>query len=150
MGTHDEYGKDLCNEILGGRWANWFSEAERSVTFASVAAKLDGVIKNRDLSAIECAVEIEATNVKQIRGALVGLAQHPAPKKLFVVIKAQGEVQKRSDAEILEYCFAVWGMLTDKSSANFKAVVLSGTGEFRQPEADKEILRTALRELGVT
>jgi hypothetical protein len=147
--SHDEYGKGLLQGILAERWANWFSEAERSVLFKTVVAKLDGVIKSPDLSKVECAVEIEAANFKQIRGALIGLARHPAGKKLFVIIKAQEEVRKKPDQEIRDYCGEVWGMLAQRFPSDFLCVVLVGSGETPSRELDTESLRNALRNLKI-
>ena len=87
MGKHDEYGKRLFSSILGRRWVE-YGEI-RSVQMGGVRADLDGVILSEDLARVECAVEIEAKIYKQIRGALVDLASHSAPRKLFVVIPAQ-------------------------------------------------------------
>jgi hypothetical protein len=147
--SHDQYGKDLFHEILGNRWANWFSEVDRSVSFNTVIAKLDGVIRRDDLSCVECAVEIEATNFKQIRGALLGLARHSATKKLFMVIKAQDEVRKNSDQEIRDTCAEAWKMLIPQSPSDFRCVVLTGTGETPAKEVDRELIQGVLRDLKI-
>lgn len=92
MGTHkhDDYGKKLFAELLGKRWDSRASE--RWLDEGGVWADLDGVIWSTDYLTIECAVEIEAKVYKQIRGTIVDLALHPAPKKLLGVIRAQSQL----------------------------------------------------------
>lgn len=145
MGKHEEYGKKLLAELLGERWDPLASD--RSVDEAGVRADLDGVIRLRDSGPTECAVEIEARVYKQIRGAIVDLALHPAPKKLLVIIPAQPQL--RDEMTTAEHCKYVWQQLTAGTRGRFQVVCLQGTGTRRAPGADKVRLEHALRALEV-
>src|SRR5262249_26585744 len=87
--THDSYGKSLFESLLGQRWRQY--DPRRCLDLGSVKAELDGVITD-GMGSVICAVEIEARVYKQMRGALLDLALHSAPKKLFVVIMGQTQL----------------------------------------------------------
>jgi hypothetical protein len=143
--VHDEYGKRLFASILLRRWDDW--SHERWVEMAGVRAVLDGVVRSEDLTRVECAVEIEAKIYKQIRGALLDLAWHPAPRKMLVVILAQSQLGNASKARNhLEFC---WQKLTQGSDAPFVLVILEGTGLMPADETDRLLLTRALRSLGL-
>ena len=128
---HDKYGKELLASVLGERWVTWLEDA-RFVDMAGVRAGLDGIIRSSDRSKVECAVEVEAKNYKQIRGSILDLAWHPAPKKLLVVIRAQKEL--KDENQVRRHCGYVWEKLASNRCGNFKLVVLKGTGAQPLPE----------------
>jgi hypothetical protein len=145
MPAHDEYGKKLLAEILGSRWSS--TSPQRSIAWGPVRADLDGIIKTPDGKSALCAVEIEAKVYKQIRGAMLDLANHPAPKKLLVIIRAQKALG--SEDKIRGHCEDVWKEIGYDNPGDFKLVVLKGTGKLQAPDADKELLVRGLCELGV-
>ncbi|HEV2175735.1 MAG TPA: hypothetical protein VGW33_00800 [Terriglobia bacterium] len=104
MASHDKYGKELMHQLLGDRWSSY--DSQRSIAEAGVRADLDDVIIALDSQQVECAVEIEARVYKQIRGAIVDLALHSAPKKLLVVIKAQPQLG--DTPKVIKHCTYVW------------------------------------------
>ena len=97
MGIHDGYGKAVMSRLLGTRWSS--DDYRRSIAEAGVRADLDGVITAKNSPAVECAVEIEARVYKQIRGSIVDLALHPAPRKLLLVIRAKPQLGSASEVE---------------------------------------------------
>ncbi len=145
MGAHDDYGKGLMSKLLGNRWSSY--DFRRSVDEAGVRADLDGVITAPESCQVECAVEIEARVYKQIRGAIVDLTLHPAPKKLFVVIKAQPQLGDTQ--EIAKHFNYVWHQIAGTSRGQFTMTVLEGTGGDPLQEVDLELLKGSLQELGI-
>jgi hypothetical protein len=143
MGTHDEYGKALFACILGRRWIT--SGNLRSVEMAGVRANLDGVILSEDLAHVECAVEIEAKIYKQIRGAILDLAWHSAPRKLLVVILAQPQLG--NEEKVRAHLMFVWQKLTRGDNAPFELVVLPTSGKNPVEGADRLLLTYALKKL---
>ncbi len=107
--NHDAYGKKLFESLLGRQWCSSL-EPSRCIEMNGVRADLDGVIRGEDLHSIECAVEIEARTYKQIRGGIVDLAWHPAPKKLLVVMRAQPQLG--SEERVIRHCSYVWDRLS--------------------------------------
>ena len=143
MGIHEEYGKRLLAGILGGRWVTLGKD--RSVEMAGVRADLDGIILSEDSSRVECAVEIEARIYKQIRGAILDLAWHSAPRKMLVVILAQSQLGNEEKAR--PHLMYVWQKLTKGANVPFELVVLRGTGEYPMEEHDLLLLTDALKKL---
>jgi len=92
-------------------------------------------------------VEIEARVYKQMRGALLDLALHSAPKKLFVIIMAQPQLGT-SEERAVSHIRTTWNLLGG-TRGQFEVVCLAGTGEVPNEEVDKERIATALRELGI-
>lgn len=144
--NHDEYGKRLLSLILGKRWMSRLDD-DRSMEMAGVRADLDGFILSEDLSRVECAVEIEARTYKQIRGGMLDLAWHPAPRKMLVIILAQPQLG--NDKKARAHCMFVWEKLTKGQNMPFELVVLRGTGAYRMDEADRLLLTDALKRLGL-
>jgi hypothetical protein len=142
--NHDEYGKRLFASILGKRWVTRLDD-DRSVVMAGVRADLDGIILSEDLARVECAVEIEAKTYKQMRGAILDLSWHPAPRKMFVVILAQPQLG--NDLKARSHCTFVWQKLTDGENTPFELVVLRGTGAYPMEENDRSLLVDALKRL---
>jgi len=145
MGTHEDYGRNLMSEVLGDRWSSY--DSRRSVDEAGVRADLDGVIVGPDGQSVECAVEIEARVYKQIRGAIVDLALHPAPKKLLVVIKAQPQLG--SSAKVVKHCGYIWQQIAGTTHGLFAIAVLERTGDKPLPEVDRQRLAAALNALAI-
>jgi len=144
--NHDEYGKRLLASILGKRWVTHMAD-ERSLDMGGVQADLDGIILSQDLSRVECAVEIEAKTYKQIRGAILDLAWHSAPRKMLVVILAQPQLG--NDRKARAHCTFVWQKLTGGANAPFELVILRGTGAYPMGEIDRALLTDALKRLGL-
>ncbi len=141
---HADYVKRMLTELLGKRFCTWF-EPTRSYELGGVKADLDGLIRSEDLSRVQCAVEVEARNYKQIRGAIVDLAWHPAPKKLLVVLKAQPQL--KSTDQVRAHCTYVWNKLVADQQTPFGLAVLEGTAADPQPEVDGPLLIQTLQAL---
>lgn len=144
MGIHDDYGKELLRESLGTRWDAHSSQ--RSIELAGVRADLDGVIISKDGTHVECAVEIEARVYKQIRGAIVDLALHPAPSKLLIVMLAQPQVGKDED-KMISHIKHVWTRI--HGMGEFSVVCLKGTGTSSRKQEDRKLIVDAIRTLGI-
>nr|BEL01512.1 hypothetical protein DMOBY_13650 [Dehalococcoides mccartyi] len=141
MGKHDDYGKILFQELFGDkRWSA--SSPERIIDESGVQAYLDGIIYSKDGS-VEYAVEIEARVYKQIRGAIVDLALHKAPKKLLVIMRAQSQLG--TEEKIIEHCSFVWRELAGQDRGVFQVICLSGTGNAPAFEEDKRLLMEKLQ-----
>lgn len=145
MGKHDDYGKELLTHLLGARWDSY--TPKRSLFEGGVRADLDGVIWSRDGAEVECAVEIEARVYKQIRGAIVDLALHNAPKKLLVVLPAQPQLGTREQIE--RHCQYIWEEIADARRGRFLVICLKGTGDNPAYQRDRETLADALGAMGV-
>ena len=146
MGRHDDYGKRLFSQLLGGRWSA--SSDYRRVDEGGVRADLDGVIWSSDSDSVCCAVEIEAKIYKQIRGAIVDLAIHTAPKKLLVILN-NAQPQLGSEDKTLTHCNYVWKQI-GKGHGTFRAVCLLGTGYNPELEEDLARLSAALADLQIS
>ncbi len=146
MGKHDNYGKRLFSEDLGKRWDP--GAPEMWVKEAGVRAELDGVILSSDTRPrhVKCAVEIEARVHKQIRGAIVDLALHPAPKKLLVIIPAQLQVRRRGCKTNLDHCNHVWNQITYQKQGQFWVVYLAWPSD---PSEDKKKINDTLGGLSI-
>jgi hypothetical protein len=144
MGIHDDYGKRLLAGILGQR--RWVTSGnDRSVEMAGVRADLDGVILSEDSARVECAVEIEAKIYKQIRGAILDLAWHSAPRKMLVIILAQSQLGP--EEKVRAHLMFVWQKLTTCANVPFELVVLRGTGTTPMEDDDRLLLTDALKKL---
>jgi hypothetical protein len=99
-----------------------------------VRADLDGIILSEDSARIECAVEIEAKIYKQIRGAILDLAWHSAPRKMLVVIRAQPQLGTEEKA--CAHLMFVWQKLATGANVPFELVVLRGTGKTPMEDDD--------------
>lgn len=143
---HDAYGKRIFADILGHRWRDSL-DAERSVEMAGVRADLDGIIRSRDGARVECAIEIEARVFKQIRGAIIDLSWHPAPKKMLAVIRAQPQLG--SEEKVSRHCIYVWNRLNAGREVPFRLVILKGTGAQPLFDEDRALVLDALRKLDI-
>jgi hypothetical protein len=100
---------------------------------AGPSAHLDGWI-----STLDVAVEIESRVDKQVRGALMDLVCHRAPRKLVVLI--QGHM---SDVwETAKQCVTILTRFV--LPANIQVVVLQGTPANQLVDDDAERIRNAL------
>ncbi|HEY2932086.1 MAG TPA: hypothetical protein VGK99_10085 [Acidobacteriota bacterium] len=135
------YLKTLLRNILGDRWDDYTER--RRVDLAGTNALLDGVILDRDREAVEVAVGIEARSERQIRGALVDLFLHTAPKKLLIVVPKECNIPR-----VDYHCTYVWKRLNDTGKDNFRVVLISG--DVSKPDSsDLDALWRGLSELKV-
>ena len=141
IAQHDCYGKRLLKELLGEQWDP--DASERSIYEGGVRADLDGLIWSKNGATVECAVEIEARVYKQIRGAIVDLALHGAPRKLLIIMRAQPQLG--TEERIKEHCTYIWGELAGKHRGEFQVVCLRGTGDKPAYEEDQRLLAETLR-----
>src|SRR5687768_4510296 len=95
------YMKSLMRNILGDRWDDYTQR--RRVDLAGTTAQLDGVILDRQRESVEVAVGIESRSERQIRGALVDLFVHPAPKKLLIIVPTECKIP-----HVDYHCTYVW------------------------------------------
>ncbi len=146
MGQHDNYGKRLFRNLLGERWDD--SSPERSVDEAGVRADLDGVIRSETTKAIQCAVEIEAKIYKQIRGAILDLALHFAPKKLLVIILAQSQLGTNRE-RIQKHFQYVWEQGVGCGHGQFELVCFEGNGDNPMDDKDMEIIALTLKKMNI-
>src|SRR5439155_23127076 len=88
----------------------------RKLSLDKVNISRDGVILSTDLSDVEWAVEIQTCNLTQVRATLVGLALHPAPEKLLVLI----ETLRLKPERAVQHLKEVWD----------RAIIKDGTSRF--------------------
>lgn len=88
------------------------------------------------------AVELESRVSKQVRGAVLDLLLHPYAKKLLVIMPVH-----IADANVTEaQCRNIMGRMLP--TTDFEVVLLTGTGDCPEENADVELIRTALNRLG--
>ena len=140
----DTYYKSLLSEILGNRWRCQFDfHAHRKVQIGPICADLDGVIVDERGSVI-CAVEIESRNAKQIRGSMLDLALHSAPKKLLLIDPSNIKRGKSMDERVRDcqlHFDEVWRRLQPVNPGQIEIVVLDRNG--------KSLVSAALERLGI-
>jgi len=132
---HEEYGKQLLKEILGDRLVT-LGPNTRVDHQENLSASIDGVVRDC------CAIEIESRVAKQVRGALVDLLEHPLSKKLLILVPAHMN-NPEAMARHCEYLLTKY----KQTGVTAKVVVLRGTGDDPQRDADKKLLEAALKEL---
>lgn len=137
MNVHALYGKTLIKELVGTKFLQ-SGKALKCQYPGGVSARIDGVIKG------VCAVEIESSINKQIRGALIDLLSHELSKKLLIIIPAHMSDSQKT----VEHCQGILNAFK-KTGDRICVVSLQGTGENHDKETDKAILRKALEELGI-
>lgn len=134
MGHHDEYGKRVLRLAFGSA----FSDAAPPLCFPGGGrANIDGVIAG------QIAVEVEARNHKQIRGAIMDLICHPLPKKLLVLIPANA-----NEAMMVPQSKYLLNRFLEKECP-FYVAVLKGKGNAETLGEDIPIIREAAKALGV-
>lgn len=134
MGHHDEYGKRVLRLAFG----SMFSDVAPPLNFPGGGrANIDGVIDN------EIAVEVEARNNKQIRGAILDLICHSLPKKLLVLIPAN-----TTEAKMVPQAQYLLNRFLERNRP-FQIAVLKGMGGAECLDTDIDIVRTAVTKLGV-
>jgi hypothetical protein len=108
------------------------------VDYGSCApARIDGIVGS-------IAVEIESRVSKQVRSAVLDLICHRSPQKLLVLVP----VHMTNPADTAIQCRNILGRFMN--SANFRVVVLVGTGDQYAIADDVKRVRAVLRELGWT
>lgn len=135
MGAHDQYGKEVLRAAAGTAYRD--SGQSTYIDYAAgQPARIDGTVGT------SIAVEIESRVSKQIRGAVLDLICHGYPKKLLVLLPVH-----MSDAEVAaRQCRHIMGRFLQ--AADFRVVVLEGSGGARTVDADAQRVAVALRELG--
>ncbi len=144
MGVHDSYGKDLLARVLESRFQRWGES--KNVKIAGVQLKLDGVITEENSGTVRYAVEIEAENEPQVRGAILNLSLHPAPKVLLLLMPRH---LNSPLLEALVHFQEMWKRLTGGRRGKLPIVCLVGDGKDKQWEEDEALLRQALANLGI-
>ncbi len=131
---HDRYVKGLLRRILGNHFLT--SGAEVRVPYQGVTARIDGVVQGC------CAVEIESSVDKEIRGSLMDLFFHPYKKKLLVLVYGSMNNPERT----VRHCQGILEAL-GKKQIEYSVVLLEGDGDLPREVEDIRLLRTALAEL---
>ena len=114
MRGHDDYGKRVLQEATGGRVEVYGRRVEVDYG-AGHPARIDGAID-------DIAIEVESRTSKQIRGAVLDLICHQAPKKLLVLLPVHMSNPETAAAQCRN---ALRRLCSDK---DFRVVVLSGFG----------------------
>jgi hypothetical protein len=91
-------------------------------------------------------VEIEAENETQVRGAVMNLALHPAPKALLLLMSSN---LNKPSPQVIEHLQEVWKRLTGGARGDLPIVVISGDGKSPRREEDEEHLRKELVRLAI-
>lgn len=135
MGSHDAYGKEILRAAVGAAFVDWGSAVEVSYG-AGRPARIDGTVAGA------IAVEVESRTSKQVRGAVLDLLSHPYQKKLLVLVPMHmSDCRTRADQ-----CRNALGRYVGPD--DFRVVVLAGTGSNPRLDADAQLVREALNELG--
>jgi hypothetical protein len=136
VGDHDVYGKTVMRRAVGAAFSDGGSSVE--VRYGSKrGATIDGVVGDA------IAVEIESRVSKQVRGAVLDLICHRCPKKLLILVPVH-----MSNAELCsDQCRDILGRFVP--TADFRVVVLAGSGFVDAMEADARLVRHAVSELGL-
>jgi len=135
MGSHDDYGKLVMRRAAGPFFTDWGAPVEVDYG-AGRPARIDGTVAGR------IAVEIESRTSKQVRGAVLDLLFHRYTKKLLGLIPVH-----MSDCDVCaRQCATALGRYVEPD--DFRVVVLRGTGDAPDLEADAQRMREALLALG--
>jgi hypothetical protein len=135
VGEHDAYGKQVMRVAAGVDYHDW-GEPTYVHYGAGMPARIDGAVGS------DIAVEIESRVSKQIRGAILDLVCHSYPKKLLVLLPVH-----MADAEVAA-AQARNIMARFMPEANFRVLVLQGSGRANVVDGDATVVKAALRELG--
>lgn len=135
--SHDEYGKHVLDRAAGvycdcSRGACRVDYGGLPHTGGFIDGTVGGTI----------AVEVESRVAKQIRGAVLDLICHPYPKKLLIILP----VHAQNPALTAAQCTSALRRFVD--AANFRVVVLRGSGTNWQLDDDATLVRAALVDLG--
>jgi hypothetical protein len=135
MGRHDAYGKAVLKAAAGPAFQSWGPEVSISYGTAG-GATIDGVVGDT------IAVEVESRVSKQVRGAVLDLLCHRYPKKLLVLLPVH-----MSNARLCsDQCRNILSRFV--SQDNYRVIVLNGSGDSNSIQADVQLVRMALEELG--
>lgn len=135
MGQHDDYGKKVLREASREAYIDWGNPVEINYG-AGRPARIDATVS------FNIAVEIESRVSKQVRGALLDLICHHYPKKLLILLPVH-----MSDPEITKaQCENILARFLRK--ADFRVVLLRGSGDFPSLDFDIQSVREALQDLG--
>lgn len=135
MGSHDAYGKEVLRAAAGAAFADRGTSLEVDYG-AGHPARVDGTVSGT------IAVEVESRTSKQVRGAVLDLLFHAYPKKLLVLVPMH---MFDCDACAAQ-CRHALGRFVDRD--NFRVAVLQGTGTTPSVDADTQLVRAVLNELG--
>jgi hypothetical protein len=136
MGNHETYGKLVLRSAAGPAYRDQGPDVQ--IDYGTHApAKIDGTVG-------PIAVEIESRTSKQVRGAVLDLICHQGSKELLVLLPAH----THSVTDTAVQCRNILGRFIDP--ADFRVVMLTGTGDRPALEDDVNKVRTALSELGWT
>src|SRR5262245_19939422 len=135
MANHDSYGKELMSRAAGFTYVSQGPSVH--IDYGTpFPARIDGVVANR------VAVEVESRVSKQIRGALMDLLWHKAPKKLLVLLP----VHASNPVDANRHCETILRRWLPEST--FRVVLTAGSGFGERFDEDVPLVRKALRELG--
>jgi hypothetical protein len=134
--AHDAYGKAILRAVAGPAFVDWGPAVE--VDYGTTSrARIDGVIG-------DTAVEVESRTSQQVRGAVLDLIMHSAPKKLLVLLPAH----MSNAALCADQCRYALARFIAKDS--FRVVVATGHGLNRRLEEDAALVKAGLSELGMS
>ena len=135
MGSHDAYGKEVLQAAAGAAFVDWGPSVEVSYG-AGRPARVDGTVSGT------IAVEVESRTSKQVRGAVLDLLFHPYHKKLLVLVP----MHMSDSGTCADQCRNALGRFVAPDC--FRVVVLRGTGSNPSLDADAQLVRRTLNELG--
>jgi hypothetical protein len=133
MGSHDNYGKMVLRRAIDD------IELDGPAVTISLGcggtARIDGAIPG------QIAVEVESRTSKQVRGAVLDLLLHSAPRKLLVLVPKH--MQNPTACSVQSS--AILGRFIQRQ--DYRVVLLEGTGDAHQLESDVATVRHAFAEL---
>lgn len=132
---HDKYGKAVLDTAFPNR-VNLSGKSVQVNFGCAGIARIDGVL------AESIAVEIESRASKQVRGALIDLIFHDAPRKLLLLLP----VHMSNIISTAEQCRSI--MAKYVHADNVLVVPLSGTGVSPHMQEDVHTLKTELAKKG--
>jgi hypothetical protein len=135
MAGHDSYGKRVMQEAVGPAFTDWGASIQIDYG-AGGPARIDGTVAHT------IAVEVESRVSKQVRGAVLDLICHPCPKKLLVLLP----VHMSNPAVAGEQCRFILAKFVQP--ADFRVVLLRGSGNVDALTHDVPLIRKAVAELG--
>lgn len=133
MGVHDDYGKAVLR--LADDTVDLHGPAVAIELGDGGIARIDGALRR------EVAIEVESRTAKQVRGAILDLLLHAAPKKLLILVPKH----MQNPAACREHCSNILRRFV--LDHDYRVVLLEGTGEAQRLEPDAVIVRQALAEL---
>ena len=134
---HEEYGRQILSKVAGATF-DALSEDTLIDYGAGRRSQVTGVIDGTIVA------KVESGTPKEIRSGVLDLICHRLPKKLLVIFPVH-TINTKIAAAQCENILSRFLPFED-----YRVLVVEGSGKDPRPDHDSELVRSALKELGLT